>query len=468
MAHTRELLLFPLSLSLCLSACEHSGATGNPRPVMAEPGPPPTPVDFSALPQSAYKAAEGRFLVHEWGTLTSVVGSDGVALPGLHHEEEDLPAFVADRLAQGKADPSRVRDLTFAKMETPVTYFYAPSGRTVTARVDFPPGILTQWYPYVSSMYPPMTSYQGQYVDRYLQPVESIPAPCQRYFSQLGGGFLDWGQVEVLAPAAQPELPGPLGRTTWGFARNTASNPLRVVNAAGEQHEKFLFYRGLGTVDLPMHVRFEGSRPVFRFGDAPGARVAGGLFLMVVGPQGAGYTELGTLQEGSELTVALPEPVMPYQAFVASLKTRLAARLVQDGLFTDEAVAMVDTWERSYFLTPGVRLLYLLPQAYTDQIIPLKIEPAPDKLSRTMVIRSELLTPAYEQQLSAWLTQLAAGAQADKDAAQAHFLSLGRFAEPHLTRALSLAQDPASKQAGEALLSVVRDHRQRWTPHTAE
>src|SRR4051794_16088827 len=37
------------------------------------------------------------FIVHEWGTDTIVVGSDGSLQRGLHHEEEDLPGFVYDR-----------------------------------------------------------------------------------------------------------------------------------------------------------------------------------------------------------------------------------------------------------------------------------------------------------------------------------------------------------------------------------
>ncbi|MHA4875279.1 hypothetical protein, partial [Enterococcus faecium] len=32
------------------------------------------------------------FVVHEWGTNTVVVGSDGSMQTGMHHEEEDLPA----------------------------------------------------------------------------------------------------------------------------------------------------------------------------------------------------------------------------------------------------------------------------------------------------------------------------------------------------------------------------------------
>src|SRR5438132_8735097 len=90
-----------------------------------------------------YSPGRDGFVVHEWGTLTSVVGSDGVLLPGLHHEEEDLPPFVADRMKQMKVTPSVVQ-----KMETPVTYFYSPSPRQVQVKVRFPDGIFTQWYPF--------------------------------------------------------------------------------------------------------------------------------------------------------------------------------------------------------------------------------------------------------------------------------------------------------------------------------
>src|SRR5438309_1702131 len=111
-------------LSLLFSACLSApDAQPGPGPIQPEPMK-PTPIDPGALPQSAYSAEKEGFVVHEWGTLTSVTGSDGVLLPGLHHEEEDLPAFVADRLAQAKADPSIVLDPTKQKMETPVTYFY--------------------------------------------------------------------------------------------------------------------------------------------------------------------------------------------------------------------------------------------------------------------------------------------------------------------------------------------------------
>src|SRR5262245_19122556 len=65
-----------------------------------------------------------NYVVHEWGTFTSMLGTNGIALDGLHHEEEHLPRFVHDLLkvdafatTEGTKMPaSRVTQ----KLETPV------------------------------------------------------------------------------------------------------------------------------------------------------------------------------------------------------------------------------------------------------------------------------------------------------------------------------------------------------------
>ncbi len=453
-------------LSLAFSACLSGPDVSAPAPPVKDPPAKPTPIDPAALPQAAYSAAKEGFVVHEWGTLTSVVGSDGMLLPGLHHEEEDLPAFVADRLAQAKADPSIVLDPTHQKMETPVTYFYSPMQRTVNVQVGFPNGLLTQWYPYVKSLYPPLYTIGGRVVDRFPQAPEEIPQNCQPFFpASFGGGSLDWGAVQVQSPESPSDLPGPLGNTTWGFARHTAANPVRVTSAAGDQVEKFLFYRGLGNFDLPLHARMDSQGTTFSNSDA-GATM-GGLFLMNVTADHAAFQELGDLGPEKDLSTIVPIPSMAHGDFVVALKTKLAARLIKDGLYTDEAVAMVDTWERAYFLTPGVRLLYLLPQVHTDRVIPLTINPAPARVSRTMVIRMELLSPAYESTLSGWLTQLASDTPSVHEGARQNFLSLGRFAEPHLSRAVALSTAKVELAAGAVLLTEVRAHK-RWAPLAVE
>src|SRR5690349_2772394 len=103
-------------------------------------------------PSAAAAAYPGKgFVVHEWGTDTVVVGSDGSLQRGLHHEEEDLPSFVYDRVRAGTLPGSTS---VHVKMETPVTYFYSDKPMKARVQVAFPSGVLTQWYPAVASFYP--------------------------------------------------------------------------------------------------------------------------------------------------------------------------------------------------------------------------------------------------------------------------------------------------------------------------
>jgi hypothetical protein len=115
------------------------------------------------------------------------------------------------------------------------------------------------------------------------------------------------------------------------------------------------------------------------------------------------------------------------------------------GLYHDEAVAMVNTWKRQWFRTPGVRLLYLTPQAWTEASIPLSVDPAPEEMVRVMMIRVEVITPELEAADVAHVKKLAGGAEAE--AAKAHFKALGRFAEPRLRRAIEIAGEEPNAAA---------------------
>ncbi len=67
--------------------------------------------------------------------------------------------------------------------------------------------------------------------------------------------------------------------------------------------------------------------------------------------------------------------------------------LVAAGLFDDEANALLNTWERSYFQNPGQRIFFMVPQSWTDAVLPLNIS-VPVEVNRVMVGRIELVTPA--------------------------------------------------------------------------
>ena len=97
---------------------------------------------------------------------------------------------------------------------------------------------------------------------------------------------------------------------------------------------------------------------------------------------------------------------------------------------------MVKTWDDSWFAEQGLRVLYTLPGAWTDRILPLTLEPKPREVVRVMVGRAELITPAMEWELMKQVVRFT-----DKDenirvhaVEDARNLGLGRFLEPATRR----------------------------------
>jgi len=95
--------------------------------------------------------------------------------------------------------------------------------------------------------------------------------------------------------------------------------------------------------------------------------------------------------------------------------------LVAQGLFPDEAHAMLETWRESWF-QEGSRLFYIVPRSFVDAALPLSIQPAPAHLERVFVGRIELVTSATQESLEAAL--------ASKD--YARLQKYGRFLGPFL------------------------------------
>jgi len=57
---------------------------------------------------------------------------------------------------------------------------------------------------------------------------------------------------------------------------------------------------------------------------------------------------------------------------------------------------MVATWRSSWF-EEGSRLLYIVPRAFVDEVLPLSVSPAPSQTVRVFVGRMELINHATEQ-----------------------------------------------------------------------
>jgi hypothetical protein len=71
------------------------------------------------------------------------------------------------------------------------------------------------------------------------------------------------------------------------------------------------------------------------------------------------------------------------------LRASLKAELIEQGLYADEAEAMLETWKAGYFEKPGLRVFYVVPRAWTDYFLPLKLS-VPARVNRVIIGRIDM------------------------------------------------------------------------------
>jgi hypothetical protein len=348
---------------------------------------------------------------HEWGTFTSIAGRDGNAVEWLPLTgSTDLPGFVEHFRYAGFKLGLRGT----VRMETPVLYFYDSREETVSVKVSFAKGLITEWYPRATRVEPAASIFDGTLLQ---------PHP---------DGSIAWNSVTI-SPNVRERFPRENSGNHYYAARMTSSAPLRVQTPAGEQQEKFLFYRGVSTFSVPLsatltpsgelHVENHGQEEIpntilfERRGEKVGYRIGGAV-------------QKDALLDSPELT-----------GTIGDLGRELEGMLVAQGLYQDEAHAMVETWRGSWF-EEGSRLLYIVPAAFVDGVLPLSIHPAPAQTVRVFVGRLEIVTPATEKAVERAL--------ATHDSVTLKMF--GRFLEPILQTMIQKESTPTKvKQLNEAL-----------------
>src|ERR1041385_2970680 len=276
--------------------------------------------------------------VHEWGTFTSVAGEDGSAVEwntlGCNSE---LPRFVNDYGYRGfKLNLSGT-----VRMETPVLYFYTSRELDAHVKVVFPQGLITEWYPQAD--YQVYLTSQADGSKHRMPPGLIWIDPSMRRLT----GALEWKNVKV-QPGTMPELPVEKDANHYYSAREVDAAPITV----GGQHEKFLFYRGVGHFPVPLSVLVaaDGKIVVENRGREPVPRVI--LFENRGGR--LGFRIAGQVQD--RVTIDAPS----LDGSFPQLRQDLETALVAQGQFPKEAKAMVETW-RGFWVGGGSAFVYLCP-----------------------------------------------------------------------------------------------------------
>jgi len=379
--------------------------------------------------------------VHEWGTFTSVAGVDGNAIEwNVLGGKDDLPGFV---ISPGYRC-FKFRLGGTVRMETPVLYFYSPREVTARVSVQFPHGMITEWYPrgdnaiYESkSMMDRMTTSMGTraYADDAVRLTKSLVDPppsgldllMVKLSPSLNGldtslrnlmSAISWNDIKI-QPGSTPDFPDEKRASHYYAARTTDANPVTV----GDQHEKFLFYRGVGRIQVPLSARVSQNGKVVVANTGGDVVPMALLFENRAGRMG--FTAAGVVRD----SITLDRPQL--SGGMPQLAAHLENALVSAGLFPKEAHAMVETWRDSWF-EEGTRLIYIVPPHVVDTLLPLQVEPAPVQTRRVFVGRMELITPEIKRSVE--------DAMANNDYSVMN--RYGRFLEPILQ--LISVENPAS------------------------
>jgi hypothetical protein len=362
---------------------------------------------------AAQQSAPRPLIVHEWGTITTHHTANGTPEGRLNRigPSEILPPFVHQYepaatqpqspqptqrapLIKSPVTPGRP-DVTM-RLETPVMYFYPPSGSGAQPRFDvsvrFRGGILNEFYPNADA-----TSQVD--VDRITTKMQAgmIKAWDGDVLNNYVVGSLCWHDVSLNPSASLPST----SSHVWLAPRRVRST---AVVTLSDEAEQYLFYRGVAHLDAlvqtelaPTELRLRAPANL-QWLSAPTMTI-GALWLVDIRPNGGSAVralEAIPIAKDSAARELRRVPLFTPRDYssdaIAALRRSMKQALIARGLFEDEAEAMLSTWEESYFRAPGLRLLYIVPQEWISYHLPVTIS-TPHELTRVLVGRIDLARP---------------------------------------------------------------------------
>lgn len=349
-----------------------------------------------------------KLVVHEWGTFTVLQDEMGRQIGGINVDDEPVPQFVHNLdplmltpavitsnhwIYRQKRVP-RSHPYVTVRLETPVIYFYPPENAALPMKIDvdvtLKEGWLSEFYPYAKPYIPGL----GDNFE-----FESITSATT--------SSLSWKNLSVGVDKPGPETDSHV----W-----LAPRKVQAVSVENERKEveKYLFYRGVGNFKAPVRVATDHKTNTLTLFGNGSKLLSGGktlplphLWLVHVKPDGAiAWRTLAAATLGGDDHKALATFSSQFKddeyapANLTALHQAMHNALVSEGLYADEATAMLSTWQRAYFTSPGLRVFYTVPRQWTDERMPLKLS-VDAEIDRVMIGRIELITAQQRELLAA-------------------------------------------------------------------
>jgi len=351
--------------------------------------------------------------VHEWGVV-SVYNDVELANADMRDEWAGLPKFVYGQV-DGRLQPER-----FLAVKAPVIYLHAAQPLSVNLRVEFPGGKPAVWWPANSNS-----------IANGLNNSQPLT-------------LLQWNaQVKPSNAANFKHTALPKGH--WMEAlRDVKADDLLVFddNRGGAQLERFIYYDGL--IPAPKGLTIQVKDDTISLKSHAKHAL---LDVTVVDLRNLRKIRTGSIArldaEGEVAAVKLVERDQSKWPFDAL--EELAGQLTTAGLKEDEAKALTAVWRKAFFETEGVGVFYRLPQEIYDQVLPLTVNPKPEKTVRTLLVHHPHCEPDLRERVLALVTDLGSEKFQERIEAQRRLTALGRAAFIHLVHARNEAKDPEVK-----------------------
>jgi hypothetical protein len=358
-------------------------------------------------------------IVHEWGVF-SVYEDEEAALQAMRAEWDGLPKSIYGVRELSRSLPYR------GPVRKPVIYLHAPQAMTVDLKVRFTKGRAMVWYPATVT---PSSESQDTRTLQWKLYLEKLPNE---------GNFRRPSEVQV---AGVPD-------DHW-FAR------LRNVDAAelfsegswnrlGARwdRERFVYYDGFVPAPQCLEVLFNGDKIGVRsLVDFP----VHDLFVIDRRQPDkvrvARRDEVASREELADLAIM----EVNGERWLNEAAHDLLGRLQKAGLHADEARGLVDTWKRDFFHGPQITLIYRLPQAEYDRMLPLTVTPAADKVVRVGLVHQIACDKALRDRISFLVHQLGAEDVATRERAARELQELKSVAYTELQQHRAKATDPELK-----------------------
>jgi hypothetical protein len=379
----------------------------------------------------AAKAAEPSFELHEWGVF-GVYPNVKYANADMKAEWESLPKFM-----YGFVKEKTVPECPTAVWK-PIVYIHTKDAFPLSMTVRFPKGMPTVWYPAAANMIGDLKGLiMADRLDWNLQ------------VNQRPQAFLNCFKGTEIETKIETELEAELKTkleterklkeaqlTPWVALARKPESAQVFAEVGFDNHglpvyyddEKFVYYDGL--VPAPQYIKFSTLQK-----DLDSLRIENSATFeipafFILDRSDKDRIRFGSLNNAKGKNFIVPMQEIKPAEWPAEAEKTIAAAMVTAGLNKDEAESAIAIWRKDFFENDGVTLLWLLPQAEYDKLLPLSLNPPAKKL-----VRVGLVHQPHADGAEARILELIKQLEDSHEEASKALASIGGIALPYLREA---------------------------------